>query len=197
MGSMSRARSGVPWERGGPRLAPPAGAVASMRRLGCPPLWFDPGNRTVLSVQKPWPDGCVSTEAGGPRPTRGALAPLVALATCLAADVVPRRPSRRRRPHPAGCFHPRLPASARPVGTAMAGASSMAGQTRRLHLPDPPQTSLPSVGAARRGYRSGPRGVPQARLHRLTTRRHPAAQPRRAPAGSPEAGHVSEITSIL
>jgi len=94
MGSMSRARSGVPWERGGPRLAPPAGAVASMRRLGCPPLWFDPGNRTVLSVQKPWPDGCVSTEAGGPRPTRGALAPLVALATCLAADVVPGRPSR-------------------------------------------------------------------------------------------------------
>jgi hypothetical protein len=91
-----------------PSLGPPGG--------GCPPncqgwaahpLSFDPGSRTVLSVQKTWSDGCVSTEAGGPRPTRGALAPLVACAaTCLAADVVPDRPSRAAPTTPGGCFHP-------------------------------------------------------------------------------------------
>jgi hypothetical protein len=33
-GSMSRACPGVPWERGGPRLAPPAGAVRLNAKAG-------------------------------------------------------------------------------------------------------------------------------------------------------------------
>ena len=49
--------------------------------------------------------------------------------------------------------------------------------SRQVEPPRPPRTSLPGVGAARRGYWSGPRGVPAARLHRLRLRRHPAAQP--------------------
>jgi hypothetical protein len=89
-GSISRARSGVPWERGGPRLAPPAGAVRLNAKAGLLTLWFDPGNGTVLSVQKPLSDGCVYTEAGGQDP-RGRItgSPSWRSATCLAADVVP------------------------------------------------------------------------------------------------------------
>jgi hypothetical protein len=72
---MSWARSGVPWERGGPRLAPPAGAVRLNAKAGLITLWLGPGNRTVLSVQKPWFDGCFYTEAGGQDPRGGPLAP--------------------------------------------------------------------------------------------------------------------------
>jgi hypothetical protein len=68
-----------------------------MRRLGCSPLWFDPGNRTVLSVQN------------------------------LGPTVVPGRPSRAAPATPAAASTLDCGISA-PVGTAMVGASSMAGK---------------------------------------------------------------------
>jgi hypothetical protein len=137
-GAMSRARSGVGWERGGPRLAPPAGAVRLTAKAGLPTPLVDPGNRTVLSVQKPWSDGCASTEAGGQDPREEYWLP-----RGLCSDL----PCRGRGPGQAvkgGAGHARRllpPLTAgigAPVGTAMVGASSMAGQAGRLHLPNPP-----------------------------------------------------------
>ena len=50
-----------------------------MRRPGCSPIRFDPRNRMVRSVQKPWSDGCVYTDAGGQDPRGGSTgSPLVA-----------------------------------------------------------------------------------------------------------------------
>ena len=105
-GSISRARSGVPWERGGPRLAPPAGAVRLNAKAGLITLWLGPGNRTVLSVQKPWFDGYFYTEAGGQDPRGGPLAPLRGVQRLALPRTCSGRPSRRRRPQPASCFHP-------------------------------------------------------------------------------------------
>ena len=106
-GSMSRVRSGVPWECGGPRLAPPAGAVRLNAKAGLLTLWVDPGNGTVLSVQKPLSDGCVYTEAGGQDP-RGRItgSPSMAFSDLPCRGRGTGRPSRRRRPRPAGCLPP-------------------------------------------------------------------------------------------
>jgi hypothetical protein len=140
-GSMSRARSGVPWKRGGPRLAPPAGAVRLMRRLGCSPsaliqaigrycLYRRLGS-TVVSIRKP----------GGQDPRGGEhwLPPRGVQRLALprtwsrqAVKAAPASPGRLLPPLTAGI--------GAPVGAAMGGASSMAGRAGRLHLPDPPRT---------------------------------------------------------
>ena len=140
-GSMSRARCGVPWERGGPRLAPPAGAVRLNAKAGLLTLWFDPGNRTVLSVQNLGPTVVSIRKPGGQDPRGGSTgSPLVAFSDLPCRGRGTGRPSRRRRPHPAGCFHPLTAGIGAPVSAAMSGASSVAGRAGRLHLPDPPRT---------------------------------------------------------
>ena len=88
-----------------------------MRRLGCSPLWFDAGNGTVLSVQNLGPTVVSIWKPGGQDPRGGSTgSPSWRSATCLTADVLPagrRGGAGLTRPHPAGCFHPGLPASAR------------------------------------------------------------------------------------
>jgi hypothetical protein len=121
-----------------------------MRRLGCSPLWFDPGNGTVLSVQKPWLGGCVYTEAG-PRPTRGeALASPWRSATCLAADVVPAG-----RQGGAGLTRPAASTLTAdigaPVGAAMAGGAAWLaepGDCTSRTLPEPSCLALAPLVAA-------------------------------------------------
>jgi hypothetical protein len=121
-----------------------------MRRLGCSPLWFDPGNGTVLSVQKPWLGGCVYTEAG-PRPTRGeALASPRRSATCLAADVVPAG-----RQGGAGLTRPAASTLTAdigaPVGAAMAGGAAWLaepGDCTSRTLPEPSCLALAPLVAA-------------------------------------------------
>jgi hypothetical protein len=73
-----------------PSLGPPGrGLPASMRRLGCSPQ-FDPGNRTVLSVQNLGPTAVSIRTPGGQDPRGGSTcSPSWRSATCLATDVVP------------------------------------------------------------------------------------------------------------
>ena len=137
-----------------------------MARLGCPPLWFDPGNGTVLSVQNLGPTVVSIWKPGGQDPRGGSTgSPLVACAaTCLAADVVPAGRQGRRRPHPAGCFHPGLSASARCSAPRWLGRAAWlvkpGGCTSRT-LPKPRCLALAPLVAAtgvalgafrRRGY---------------------------------------------
>jgi hypothetical protein len=123
-----------------------------MRRLGCPPLWFDPGNRTVLSIQKPWSDGCFSTEAGGPRPTRGKhwLPPRGVQRLAL-----PRTWSRqavKAAPASPGRLLPPLTADiGAPVGAAMAGGAAWLaepGDCTSRTLPEPSCLALAPLVAA-------------------------------------------------
>jgi hypothetical protein len=121
---MSRARSGVPLGTRRPSLGPPAGAVRLNVKAGLITLWLGPGNRTVLSVQKPWFDGCFYTEAGGQDPRGGPLAPprgvqRLALPRAWSWQAV------KAAPASAGQLLPPLTAGiGAPVGAAMAGRAA-------------------------------------------------------------------------
>lgn len=167
-----------------------------MRRLGCSPsdliramggyfLYRNPCP-TVVSIRKP----------GGHDPRGESLAPLVAFSDLPCRGRGTGRPSRRRRPHPAGCLHPLTAGIGAPVGTAMAAASSLAGRaggcTSRT-LPEPSCLALAPLVAAT----GVALGAFRRRGFSTTTPTPSGCATRRAPASSPDAGYVSEITSGL
>ena len=175
---------------------PRRGLSASMRRLGCSSLWFDPDNGTVFLYRNPCPAVVSIRKPRGQDPRGGITgSPSWRSATCLAADVVPagrRGGAGLARPAAStlDCRHRRA------VGTAMAGASSVAGRAGRLHprtLPEPsclalaPLVAATGVALGRSGGAASP----------TTTPTPSGCATRRAPAGSPDAGYVSEITSGL
>jgi hypothetical protein len=160
-GSMSRARSGVPWERGGPRLAPRRGLPALMRRLGLLTPWFDPGIGRYLSFTETLVRRlCLYGSRGAKTHEGEALAPLVAFSDLPCRGRGPGRPPRRRRlTRPAAstldCRHRR-------AGRRRDGWGEQRGWPSREVAP--PAPSCRAVGAARRGYWSCPRGVAAARF---------------------------------